>query len=67
MQKIFNIIVTFIKVRYFRKWTSREKLLKYQEKEIKKYLKFLKEKSPYFKEHEIDNNFSMDKEFMMKN
>ena len=34
MKKIFKIILTFIKVRYFSKWTSRDKLLKYQEKPV---------------------------------
>ena len=32
MKKIFKIILTFIKVRYFSKWTSRDKLLEYQKK-----------------------------------
>ena len=42
MKKIFKIILTFIKVRYFSKWTSRDKLLEYQEKQVEKHLKFLK-------------------------
>lgn len=42
MKKIFKIILTFIKVRYFSKWTSRDKLLEYQKKQVKKHLKFLK-------------------------
>ena len=49
MKKIFKIILTFIKVRYFSKWTSRDKLLEYQKKQVEKHLKFLKENSPYFK------------------
>jgi len=43
MKKILKIISTFIKVRYFSKWTSRDKLLEYQEKQVEKHLKFLKE------------------------
>ena len=67
MKKIFKIISTFIKVRYFSKWTSRDKLLEYQEKEVGRHLKFLKENSPYFKTHEITENFTMNKAFMMEN
>lgn len=67
MKKIFKIISTFIKVRYFSKWTSREKLLKYQEKQVENHLKFLKENSPYFKTHQITKDFSMNKTFMMEN
>ena len=67
MKKIFKIISTFIKVRYFSKWTSRDKLLEYQEKEVKRHLKFLKENSPYFKTHKITKDFTMNKAFMMEN
>ena len=67
MKKIFKIILTFIKVRYFSKWTSRDKLLKYQEKQVEKHLKFLKENSPYFKTHQITEDFTMNKAFMMEN
>ena len=67
MRKIFKIMSTFIKVRYFNKWTSRNELLEYQEKQVKKHLKFLKEKSPYFKNHNITEDFTMDKAFMMEN
>nr|WP_310788190.1 F390 synthetase-related protein [Fusobacterium nucleatum] len=67
MKKIFKIILTFIKVRYFSKWTSRDKLLKYQEKQVEKHLKFLKENSPYFKTHKITEDFTMNKAFMMEN
>ena len=67
MKKIFKIILTFIKVRYFSKWTSRDKLLKYQEKQVEKHLKFLKENSPYFKIHQITEDFTMNKTFMMEN
>ena len=67
MRKIFKIVSTFIKVRYFSKWTSRNELLEYQEKQVKKHLKFLKERSPYFKNHNITEDFTMDKAFMMEN
>ena len=67
MKKIFKIISTFIKVRYFSKWTSRDKLLEYQKKQVEKHLKFLKENSPYFKNHEITKDFTMNKAFMMEN
>ena len=48
MKKIFKIILTFIKVRYFSKWTSRDKLLKYQEKQVEKHLKIFKRKFTLF-------------------
>ena len=67
MKKIFKIISTFIKVRYFSKWTSRDKLLEYQEKQVEKHLKFLKKNSPYFKTHKITKDFTMNKAFMMEN
>ena len=67
MKKIFKIISSFIKIRYFNKWDSRDKLLEYQKKQVNKHLKFLKEKSPYFKTHEISENFVMNKVFMMEN
>lgn len=67
MNKILKIVSTFIKVRYFSKWTSRDKLLKYQEEQVEKYLKFLKENSPYFKTHQITDDFTMNKAFMMEN
>ena len=67
MKKIFKIISTFIKVRYFSKWTSRDKLLEYQKKQVEKHLKFLKENSPYFKKHQITKDFTMNKTFMMTN
>ena len=67
MKKIFKIILTFIKVRYFSKWTSRDKLLEYQKKQVEKHLKFLKENSPYFKTHQITKDFTMNKAFMMEN
>ncbi len=67
MKKIFKIISAFIKVRYFSKWTSRNELLEYQEKQVRKHLEFLKENSPYFKNHEIKEEFTMNKVFMMEN
>ena len=67
MNKILKIVSTFVKVRYFSKWTSRDKLLKYQEEQVEKHLKFLKENSPYFKTHQITDDFTMNKAFMMEN
>ena len=67
MNKILKIVSTFIKVRYFSKWTSRDKLLKYQEEQVEKHFKFLKENSPYFKTHQITDDFTMNKAFMMEN
>lgn len=67
MNKILKIVSTFIKVRYFSKWTSRDKLLKYQDEQVEKHLKFLKENSPYFKSHQITDDFTMNKAFMMEN
>ena len=67
MKKIFKIILTFIKVRYFSKWTSRDKLLEYQVKQVEKHIKFLKENSPYFRTHAITEDFTMNKAFMMEN
>lgn len=67
MNKILKIVSTFIKVRYFSKWTSRDKLLKYQDEQVEKHLKFLKENSPYFKTHQITDDFTMNKAFMMEN
>ena len=67
MRKIFKIVSTFVKVRYLSKWTSRNELLEYQEKQVRKHMEFLKENSPYFKNHEITEEFTMNKVFMMEN
>ena len=67
MLKIFRIICVFIKIRWFDKWTSREKIEKYQEKMLKKQMKYFEKKSPYFKAGKFSKNDTMNKEFMMKN
>ena len=67
MKKIFYIIFSFIRVRYFNKWKNREQLLKFQDRQVAKQLKFFKNNSPYFKNHNVDENFKMNKDFMMKN
>ncbi|RRD39551.1 CoF synthetase [Leptotrichia sp. OH3620_COT-345] len=67
MNKISGLIISFIKTRWLNKFNTREKLEKYQKKKIEKYLKFLKKKSPYFKENYISEGFRMDKKFMMEN
>ena len=66
MKKIFYIIFSFIRVRYFNKWKNREQLLKFQDRQVAKQLKFFKNNSPYFKNHNVDENFKMNKDFMMK-
>ena len=48
MNKILKIISTFVKVRYFSKWTSRDKLLKYQDEQVEKHLKIFKRKFTIF-------------------
>lgn len=67
MKKIIKIIIVFIKVRWFEKWNNREKLEKYQEKKLKEQLNFFNKKSPYFKNNKLEENFFMNKEFMMNN
>ncbi|WP_022819690.1 F390 synthetase-related protein [Fusobacterium russii] len=67
MKKIFKLISIFIKVRFFDKWDSREKIEKYQEKRLKRQMEFFKNNSPYFKEGKFKEDSFMNKEFMMKN
>lgn len=67
MKKIFKLIFVFIKVRFFDKWDSREKIEKYQKKMLKKQMKFFKKKSPYFRSGKFKENSFMNKEFMMEN
>lgn len=67
MKKIFKLISVFIKVRWFDKWDSREKIEKYQEKMLKKQMEFFKKNSPYFKAGKFKKDAFMNKEFMMRN
>ncbi|MDO4689757.1 MAG: CoF synthetase [Fusobacterium sp.] len=67
MKKIFKLISVFIKVRFFDKWDSREKIEKYQNKMLKRQMEFFRNNSPYFKAGKFKENASMNKEFMMEN
>lgn len=64
------ILKTFIRARYFHKFKSREKLEKYQQKQLKKQLDFFKHHSPYFQKLK-DKTFEelpyMNKKIMMDN
>ena len=67
MKKIVKTLLTFIQVRWIKKFHSRKELEKYQNKEIKKHLKYLKTKSPYFRKNNIKGDFITDKKFVMEN
>ena len=67
MRKIIKLISVFVKVRWLEKWHSREKIEKYQEKMLKKQMKFFKNNSPYFKAGKFKADSHMNKEFMMNN
>lgn len=67
IRKIFKILLVFIKVRWYHKWDNREKLEKYQNKKLKKQLKFFEKNSPFFMEKKFNENIQMNKEFMMSN
>lgn len=63
-----KIIKTFCKVRWFRKFKDRQTLEAYQQRELKKQLAFIKEKSPYFQKMEfeaLEDLPLMDKSVMM--
>lgn len=67
IRKIFKILLVFIKVRWYHKWDNREKLEKYQNKKLKKQLKFFEKNSPFFIKNKFNENIQMNKEFMMNN
>ncbi len=67
MKKIVKTLLTFIQVRWIKKFHSRKELEKYQNKEIKKHLNYLKNKSPYFRKNNIKGDFITDKKFVMEN
>ena len=68
MKKIIRILSEFVSARWLRKWNSREKLEKYQDKKLEKQIKYFEKKSPYFMKHKVDlNDFFMNKQFMMEN
>ena len=67
---ILIAVKNFIEVRWTRKFKSRESLLKYQDKMIKKQLEFMKNNSPYYKNidtDKLDEIEIIDKKIMMDN
>lgn len=65
-----KILKTFVQTRWTRNFKSRESLGKYQKKMVDKQLKFIKEKSPYFKKMSFDKLEDlpyMNKQVMMDN
>lgn len=73
MSEKLNVVKTFISMRYFRKFTTREKLEKYQEKMLLNQMKYIKVNSEYFKDIKAESieDFKqlpiMDKKVMMEN
>lgn len=63
-------VKNFVEIRWLRKFSSREKLEKYQQKMLKKHLAFIKNNSPFYKDIDV-NDFNalpiMDKKSMMDN
>ena len=63
-------VKNFVEIRWLRKFSSREKLEKYQQKMLKKHLEFIKSNSPFYKDIDV-NDFKalpiMDKKSMMNN
>ena len=63
-------VKNLIEVRWTRKFKNREQVIKYQDKLIKKQLEYMKEKSPYYKDINVDDLDSIsiiDKKIMMDN
>lgn len=73
MSEKLKVVKNFISMRYFKKFKTREKLEKYQEKMLLKQMKYIKENSEYFKDIKVDsiedlkNIPLMDKKVMMDN
>ena len=73
MNEKLKIVKIFISMRYFKKFKTRKKLEKYQEKMLLKQMKYIKENSEYFKDIKVDSieDFIelplMDKKIMMEN
>ncbi|MCT4640771.1 MAG: hypothetical protein N4A33_00635 [Bacteriovoracaceae bacterium] len=65
--KILRILISYTKFRYFRSFSSRKALEHFQNNEIKKHMKFLRQYSPYYKKYK---NFTdipiMNKKVMME-
>ena len=73
MNEKLKVVKFFISMRYFKKFKTRKKLEKYQEKMLLKQMKYIKTNSKYFKDIKVDNieDFKklplMDKKVMMDN
>lgn len=73
MSEKLKVVKIFISMRYFKKFKTREKLEKYQEKMLLKQMKHIKANSEYFKDIKADSieDFKklplMDKKVMMDN
>ena len=73
MSEKLNVAKNFILMRYFKKFKTRDKLEKYQNKMLLKQMKYIKENSEYFKDikvYSIDEFKKlplMDKKVMMEN
>lgn len=73
MSEKLNVVKKFISMRYFRKFNTRDKLEKYQNKMLLKQMKYIKENSEYFKDIKVDSieDFKelplMNKKVMMEN
>lgn len=73
MSERIKVVKNFISMRYFKKFKTREKLEKYQEKMLLKQMKYIKENSEYFKDIKADSIEDlksiplMDKKVMMEN
>ena len=49
MKKMGKLLSAFIKTRWLNRWNSREQLLSYQEREIKKQFEYFQKFSPYYR------------------
>lgn len=73
MNEKLKVVKIFISMRYFKKFKTREKLEKYQEKMLLKQMKHIKANSEYFKDIKADSIEDlksiplMDKKVMMEN
>ena len=61
------MLSSFIEARWKRRFKTRKELEIYQKKEVEKHLKYLKEKSPYFRRNGFKADFMSDKKFVMEN
>ena len=64
------VLKTFIRARYFHGFRDRNRLERYQQRQVAKQIKFMKQNSPYFKQYS-DKSFAelpyMNKQIMMDN